>query len=205
MAKKSISAWKQIYRQAIEYMGGATKKKWSLDTLKDEWRKIRKEQRKEGIDLPRVQDVSNQYEYEYQNTPRDEEMNTLPPDEALELGKDRIDKFIEDVTSIYKDTKAYIASAPLNAKGNVKDPEFYFLQNAEPLLDQHYNEILSIIDSMRSQFSDEAVADALSKDVELEYTQALVFMPPSDTEDNFEVTIEQLTGIMINLSATFTA
>lgn len=203
MAKKSISAWKQIYKQAIEYMGMKTKPRWSLDTLKKEWLKIRKEQRQEGIELPNVQTVSRQYEYDYQATPRDEEMNTLPPDEPLELGKERVDKFIEDVTSIYQDTKAYIASAPLNSKGNVKDPEFYFLQNAEPLLDQHYNEILSIIDSMRSQFSDEVVAEALSKDVELEYTQALVFMPPSDTEDNFEVTIEQLTGIMINLSSQY--
>lgn len=203
MAKKSISAWKQIYKQAIEYMGIKTKPRWSLDKLKAEWLKIRKEQRQEGIELPNVQTVSRQYEYDYQATPRDEEMNTLPPDEPLELGKERVDKFIEDVTSIYQDTKAYIASAPLNSKGNVKDPEFYFLQNAEPLLDQHYNEILSIIDSMRSQFSDEVVAEALSKDVELEYTQALVFMPPSDTEDNFEVTIEQLTGIMINLSSQY--
>lgn len=203
MAKKSISAWKQIYKQAIEYMGGMTKKRWSLDTLKKEWLKIRKEQREEGLELPNVQTVARQYEYDYQATPRDEEMNTLPPDEPLELGKERIESFLESVESIYRDTKAYIASAPLNSKGNVKDPEFYFLQNAEPLLDQHYAEILSMIDSMRSQFSDEVVAEALSKDVELDYTQALVFMPPSDTQDNFEVTIEQITGIMVNLSSQY--
>lgn len=203
MAKKSISAWKQIYKQAIEYMGGMTKKRWSLDTLKKEWLKIRKEQREEGLELPNVQTVARQYEYDYQATPRDEEMNTLPPDEPLELGKERIETFLESIEAIYRDTKAYIASAPLNSKGNVKDPEFYFLQNAEPLLDQHYAEILSMIDSMRSQFSDEVVAEALSKDVELDYTQALVFMPPSDTQDNFEVTIEQITGIMINLSSQY--
>ena len=203
MAKKSISAWKQIYKQAIEYMGGMTKARWSLDTLKKEWLKIRKEQRKEGLELPNVQTVARQYEYDYQATPRDEEMNTLPPDEPLELGKERIESFLESIEAIYRDTKAYIASAPLNSKGNVKDPEFYFLQNAEPLLDQHYAEILSMIDSMRSQFSDEVVAEALSKDVELDYTQALVFMPPSDTQDNFEVTIEQITGIMVNLSSQY--
>lgn len=205
MAKKSISAWKQIYKQAIEYMGGETTKRQSLKSLKRQWHSIRQEQLREGVELPNVQTVAKQFEYDYQATPRDENMNTLPPEEPITLASDMIEDFLARVKTIYEDTKNYIASAPRNSKGNVKDPEFYFLQNHEEMIDAEYREIQSIIESLRSQFPDEAIADALAKNVELDYLMAMVFIPPSDTQDNFAVTIEQLTAIMIDLSSQFLA
>lgn len=203
MGKRTIAQQKKIYRQAIEYMGGETNERMSLKTLKKLWKQERKEQRAQGIELPNVKTVSNQYEYQYEQTQRDEEMNTLPPEEPLTLGTDYVENFIQTITEIYQRTKDDIASAPKNSKGNVKDPKYYFMQNGEALLDLEYKEILDKIETMRITFGDDVLAQALASDTELYYTEALVFMPPSSMVDNFEITIEQLNGIMVNLSAEY--
>ena len=205
--KRKGGATKNDLLTAIRYMGGQASLHLTKKQLKDIWGKIRKEHREQGIELPRIQTIIKQakqeQEFEYEDTVRDSEMNTEPPENTITLGTEYIDKFIDNVTAIYQETKNYISSAPLNDKGNIKDPEFYFLANNEDLMDAQYREILSIVNSMRSQFSDDVVAQALSSDVELDYTMALVFIPDSDVQNNFEITIEQLTGIMINLSSTF--
>lgn len=203
--KKGRSYWKSVYREALEYMGIDTKKGWSLKTMKQKWSDLRKQQAQEGVELPNVRTVAKTAkEFEYEETPRDDEMNTLPADEPLELGKQYIDNFLQTIDHIYEDTKAYIATAPLNSKGNVRDPEFYMLTRDIDEMEASYQEIKKIIGVMRSQFGDEIVAQAIASNVEIYYIQALVFIPPSGTLNNFAVTVEQLTAIMIDISSRMT-
>lgn len=203
--KKGRSYWKGVYREALEFMGIDTKKGWSLKTMKQKWSDLRKQQTQEGVELPNVRTVAKTAkEYKYEETPRDEQMNTLPPDEQLELGKQYIDNFLQTIDQIYRDTLAIIQSAPLNSRGNIRDPEFYFLDRDKDEMESSYQEIKKIVDAMRSQFGDEIVAQAIASNVEIEYIQALVFIPPSGTFNNFAVTVEQLTAIMIDISSRMT-
>lgn len=210
MAKRSKSYWRAVYREALEFMGVTTKKGWSLKYMKKVWSDVRQKELADNTELPAVQTVAKtarikkQKEFEYEETPRDEEMNTLPADEPLQLGKQYIDNFLQTIDHIYEDTKAYIASAPLNSKGNIRDPEFYFLDRDIDEMESSYQEIKKIIDVMRSQFGDEIVAQAIASNVEIYYIQALVFIPPSGTINNFAVTVEQLTAIMIDISSRMT-
>ena len=204
MAKKRGRSYgKSVYREALEFMGIDTKKGWSLKTMKQKWSDLRKQQTQEGVELPNVRTVAKTAkEYEYEQTPRDEQMNTLPPDEPIDKGTEYIESFLATIDQIYQDTKSRIATAPKNDRGNVKDPEFYFLEKAEPMMEESYREIKRMLASMRSQFGDDIVAQAIAKDKEIDYTQALVFMPPSDTMNNFEATVEQLTAVMRDISST---
>ena len=101
-----------------------------IKNITGELLKIYKERNKAVIE-PFAKDDENQLifdsEFEYEETPRDEDMNTLPADEPLQLGKQYIDNFLQAIDQIYQDTIAYIQSAPLNSKGNIRDPEFYFI------------------------------------------------------------------------------
>lgn len=195
---------KQDLINVIRYLGGEAKSRWNKAKIIKTYRDIHKEQKEKGIELPKLKTmVEHTRQYQYEETPRDDDMNTAPPEEAMELGAEYINNFISLVTSIYNDTKSRVASVPRNSKGNVKDPEFYFLENNLSAVEVSYREILSMVQTMRDRFGDEAVAKALAEDAEIDYTQALIFIPPSDTQNNFEITIEQLTGIMVNLSSQF--
>ena len=71
-------------------------------------------------------------------------------------------------------------------------------------MESSYQEIKKIVAAMRSQFGDEIVAQAIASNAEIEYIQALVFIPPSEILNNFEVTVQQLTAIMIDISSRMT-
>lgn len=208
---KRTSYWKQVYRSAIEFMGKVIPKKMSLPSLRKTWKGIRKEHLNESIELPSVTTVAKTAkEYEYEETPRDEEMNTLPMDEDYweedreeykksndyyNWAEEYILNYKRTVTEIYNDTLAYLDSAPLNSKGNVKDPEYYFASQYRQVLHAEYNQIMSLIDSYVDRYGVEQVAEQLSQNAELNYILALVWMPPSDVQDNFQLTIEALTSL----------
>lgn len=195
---------KQDLINVIRYLGGEAKSRWNKAKIIKTYKDLHKAQKEQGIELPNLKTmVESTREYQYEETPRDDDMNTAPPDDAIELATDYINDFISLVTTIYNDTKARVANAPRNSKGNVKDPEFYFIENNLGILEANYREILSMIQIMRDRFGDVALAKALAEDAEIDYTQALVFIPPSNLQNNFEITIEQLTGIMVNLSSHF--
>lgn len=216
---KRISYWKQVYRSAIEFMGKVIPKKMSLPSLRKTWKGIRKEHVNESIELPSVTTVAKTAkEYEYEETPRDEEMNTLPMDEDYwdedseeykrsedfyNWADEYIRNYKETIRDIYNETLAYLDSAPLNSKGNVKDPEHYFASQHRNVISAEYNQIISLIDNYVDTYGVEQVADQLSINAELNYTLALVWMPPSDVQDNFQLTIETLTSLTFRELAEF--
>lgn len=224
--KGKKSTTKADYIQAIRFYGGKASKNKTKKQLQQTWSDIRKEHRKAGENLPRIDKAVQQAKqaiqeenerafakqiedtlkaeqseekFDYEFTDRDENMNTEPPEDAISMGADFIERFIQTIQDIYNDTKNEIDTLPSNSK------QQYFMKASEDKLDGELQQILMMIDSMRAQFSDDIVAQALSEDVELDYTIALVYIPPSGVKDNFETTIEQLEGIMINISAGFYA
>ena len=203
MANRSASEWKRIYRQAIEYMGGKVGKRTSLQGMRDIWKSIRSEHRQQGIELPNVRTVSKTYEYEYQQTPRDENMNTLPPEEPLNMGYDYIESFKLQLETIYNDTKTW-ADGWSDKNLNSTDRRHRFIaHNNMDLLTSTYYAILERIDQLVLQFGYDAVAQALSSDVEMDYAIALSFMPPSSVENEMAMTLEQINGVMNRLTAEY--
>ena len=197
--KKSIGVWKKVYREAIEYMGGEATGRMSLKTLKKIWSTIRKEQRQEGIELPRVQDVAKQYEYTYEETPRDDNMNTLPPEEPMDLGFEYIENFKRELENIYNNTKEYSEGWSDKGLGSEERRHRYLAHNNMDLLEATYREILTKIDQLVIDYGYDEVANALASDVELDYAIALGFMPPSTIINQFQMTLEQINGIMTKL------
>ena len=141
-------------------------------------------------------------EFQYEEMFRKTDMRTEPAYEP-DLGKAYIDNFIRQVNDIYLDTIAYIQNAPRNENGNIQDEDIHLISLHQDEVTASYHQIINIINIMRDQFGDEAVAKAIASDVELDYVMALVFAPPSSCVNNFEATIEELTAVTANLYATY--
>ena len=218
MSKGNVGLWKATYKEAIEYIRKQNQielppfkinKRTTLEKYRNIWKQIRKAHRIENTDLPDVRVVAKEslrqkeHEFDYEETIRDENMNTAPAsfEDDARAATAYIKGVIEQIKQIYDDTKRYIASAPLNKKGNIKDPEFYFLSLEEEAMDASYQEIMMMIDSLRNEYGDVAVAKELAQDPEIEYTFALVFLPPSDTKNNFQSTVQQWVGIARRLAS----
>lgn len=195
---------KQDLINVIRYLGGEAKSRWNKAKIIKTYKDIYKSQKDKGVELPRLKTmVEHTRQYQYEETPRDDNMNTVPPEEPIEFGTEYIENFLKMVNTVKQDTISYIDSLPKNSKGNVGTKEGYFLQQNIPLMEAQYNEILEIIEAMRARFGDEETAKALVNDAEIDYSTVLIFIPDSDVKSNYEATIEQLTGIMVNLSSQF--
>lgn len=205
MAKK-VSAWKQIYREAIEFMGGETTKRMSLKSLKHMWQSIRKEHKKEGTELPSVRTVAKEArEYVYEETPRDEEMNTLPleQEEATDKGYEYIENFKKQLENILNDTRAWAGSWKDKSITSEDRRHRYMCYNSLDLLESTYYAILTKLDNLIMEYGYDVVADAIAGDIEFDYSIALSFMPPSSVINEMAITLEQINGIMNKLTVQY--
>ena len=85
MAKKSTSKMHQIYYEALKAMGQEVTKRQRQTTFEKMWKNIRKEYQARGETPPNLYKTAKQYrEYEYETTPRDENMQTEPLKEDLD-------------------------------------------------------------------------------------------------------------------------
>lgn len=144
-----------------------------------------------------LKDYNKQFDYE--NTTRNSDMRTETPSEPIDKASEAIDDFLSDVDKIYNDTIDYIDSMPEPStwgKGRYGTAEGWFLSQHISDMEASYRRIHDLIAEMR-QYGDEAVAAALASSKDLDYTRALVFIPPSDgVVNNFDVTVEMLEGIV---------
>ena len=205
MTNKEVRRWKQNYREAIERMNVAVPKRASLKTLKNIWKDIRQEYKQKGKDLPVVQAVVKQTkaEFDYEQSPRDENMNTLPPDENLNTGYEYIENFKRELEAIYNATRDWVNSWRDKKRFSQERREAYLGYVNWDLVEATYNAILTVIDNLILQFGYDEVAQAIAEDVELDYTIALVIIPPSEVMNEMEVTLEQLNGIVNRLAAKY--
>jgi len=202
VAKRTVSEWKKVYRDAIEYLGGHVTKRLSLKALKKQWQDIRIEHKRQGIELPKVQQVAKQMEFTYEETPRDEDMNTLPA-EDLNLGYEYIENFKSELENIYNNTKAYADAWSDKSLDLEERRHRYLAHTSMELLDGTYSAILTKLDQLVLEYGYDEVANVLASDVELDYSIALAFMPPSTIINQFEMTLEQIDGLITRLAGKY--
>ena len=196
--------WELAYREAIEFMGGKKTAGLSMPELKAEWKRLRLENKRQGIELPRVQSVykvaeEQGFEFDYEETPRNENMETAPA-EDYNGGYEYIENYKRQIEQIYFNTLDW-----MNRKDDStpeKQREYLAHERHEEQFTSSYYSLLSMIDNLVLQYGYDLVAQAIASDAEIDYTIALVFMPPSEFENLFDMTIEQLTAIMGRLSIT---
>ena len=199
--------WERVYREAIEYMGGEKTAGLSMPELKQAWKAIRKQQKAEGLELPRVQTVykvaeEQGFEFDYEYTDRDENMNTLPPAEPLNLGGEYIEAFKRNLESIYTDTINYTQSWHNKSLDSTERQAAYIASLYVDQLTSVYDQILALLDWMVATYGEEVVGNMIASDIELDYTIAIVFIPPSEVDIVMEMTLEQLRGIMDRIVST---
>ncbi len=209
MAKgKGRGATKQDYLLGLKHFGQTFKNWWSKTRAKEEWLKYRREQIAQGVDMPNITSAAKaekeyikaQQQYDYEDTFRDDEMRTETPEQPIEKASEVIEEFLRNVETVYRDTLDYIANSPAPkkyGKGKFGTAEGYLLSLQLEALEASYREILNMVENMRgaNHKYDVLVANELAANKELDYTIALVYIPPSTVQNNFEVTIEMLEGI----------
>lgn len=204
MAKRK-GATKNDLLNAIRYFGYDASPRMTKAQLRKEWGKVRKEQKELGVDVPRldtiIKEINSQDEFDYEQTPRNDNMETLPPENTIDLGYDYIQQYKATIDTVYQDTLVW-----MNRQDNTtseRQREYLAHHQHESDLTASYYSLLSLVDGLVLEFGYDSVADAISKDAEIYYTIALVFTPPSNFDNLFETTIEQLRGIMLKIGASY--
>lgn len=139
-------------------------------------------------------------EYDYEDTPRDDNMNTEP--QQVDKASDYLDDWKMTLASIYNDTINYCDGWRNKGYDSEERQARYMAYQSIPRLDATYNQILSLLDQMVAQLGEERTAQAIARDVELDYVIALVFVPPSDVINEMSMTLEQLQGVFNRIATT---
>lgn len=200
MAKKK-SKIGQTYDRAIRYVGQQPKK--TLSAKKRQWQTIRKAIQKEQGKAPTVYDYSKAYKQQAQaiqslpaevlGTPIQQDIPTI--DFAYEF----LDSFINKINTIYQDTLSYIDdnkegthdSGMLASIGAMKIDEIARTHSA----------LLEEIRNLVNEYGLDATAQAISRNVELDYQIAIQFIPPSSVFILFEETLENILALIPQMDA----
>lgn len=206
--RKKGGASKRDYLTALRYFDITASPRMTKSQLKKLYIKARKEQKaKDNAELPRIDKIVEQQlaneahqEFAYEETLRGDDMRTETPQEPIEKASEVIEEFLNSVETVYRNTYDYIDTLPAPTKygkGNFGTAEGYFLANSIDEMESSYNSILNMIEAMRGEnhSNDVLLANALAQNKDLDYTRALIFVPPSGVQNNFEATVEMLEGI----------
>lgn len=149
----------------------------TIEELKKQWNNFRSEYRnRTGNSAPSL------YTYAKATT------EAIP---TIGLGMDYINSFINVAKSIYSNTEAYILS---------DSDKLSSIACAHPSVSR---ELAFSVGKIREQIQlylesgvpPEILAQAISENVEMNYTIAVALNPPSDVKNLFETTLDQLEGI----------
>lgn len=170
---------RQKYIDALKKTNQYQGKDTRLPKLKDEWAKFRKTYKSTtGENAPSLDTVAK------------EGINYIP---TIDFGMEYINNFKRALETIYENTQTYTqtANTPLAGIGGKHTAELYATMIAiEQEIDAYLN----------SDIPADIVAQAIADNVELDYTIAIALIPPSDVQNLFEVTLEQMQGIWVQIN-----
>lgn len=199
--------WHSRYYKALTALGKKLTGEEDLQSYKSMWKDLDKEYKQRGEKRPTIKEATSRYtEHDYEQTSRDENMNTPPLDDDLDEAKaeEILQTFESDVIEIYHDTLAYIDRysqkgwSHLEGKlANIaKKP-----QNMDAINTSYFNLINRINDMKESGIPKKVLAQAIRDNVELDYVISITLMPPSDIQLEFERTLEQLDAVLLQVEA----
>ena len=202
MAKKSDGKMHRIYFEALKALGQKVTERQRTSTLQKLWKNLRKDYQTRGETPPNLYTTAKEYrEFDYDTTPRDENMQTEPVKEDLdEVSAQRvIDEFLANVKRVYDDTLAYIAENTAKGTNHDKGQLASIADYRRAELDAQYYEIIALVSQLQFQYGNLATAEAIYDNRELDYKLAISLSPPSDLIIEFEETISFLLGIMAQI------
>lgn len=201
MAKKK-STIGQTYDKAIRYAGQTPRK--TLKAKKHQWQAIRASVSKEQGKAPTLYDYARAYKEQAQaiqslpaevlGTPA--QTQNIP---TIDFAYEFLDSFINHINTIYQDTLTYIDenkegthdSGMLASIGAMKIDEIARTHSA----------LLEEIRNLVSEYGLDATAQAISRNVELDYQIAIQFIPPSSVFILFEETLENILALIPQMDA----
>lgn len=170
---------RQKYIDALKKTNRYRGKDTRLSKLKDEWSKYRKTYKSTtGENAPRLDTVAK------------EGINYIP---TIDFGMEYINDFKRALETIYDNTVVYTqtANTPLAGIGARHNTDLYATMIAiEQEIDAYLN----------SDIPADIVAQAIADNVELDYTIAIAIIPPSDIQNLFEITLEQIQGLWVQIN-----
>lgn len=210
MAKKKVKTqqryndyWYNIYRKGLQYFDVIIPElkrpsKKSIEKAQREWKKLREQLEQEIDEIPTIRQAYDKMvelektESDYRDTPRDENMNTPPAKNMYDASMDIIQRFLQQIETVYQDTFAAMDALKATDSKNVLP----YVTNYDELSRTH-SELVAFINQMLTEVGDniDIVADVLKENGELEYTEAVALIPPSSVRYEFEETLEHLQKI----------
>ena len=200
MAKKKSNIGK-TYDKAIRYAGQQPKK--TLSAKKRQWQSIRTAIKNNQGKAPTVYDYSKAYKQRAQaiqslqaealGTPIQQNIPTI--DFAYEF----LDDFINRINTIYQDTLSYIDD---NKEGTHESGMLASIgaMKIDEIARQH-SALLEEIRNLVNEYGLDATAQAISRNVELDYQIAIQFIPPSNVFILFEETLDNILALIPQMNA----
>lgn len=201
MANKNNKLLSDKYYKALTQLGKKVSENDTLEHYREMWKEVGKEYKQRGEKRPTLNEASKEFDYE--KTPRDNNMNTLPANEDLdeELANQKLDTFASDIDDIYNATLDFIA---YNTRKGVTHDEGKLASIAEARrseIDASYLRLKEKFEAMRQDIPASILAQAISDNVELDYIISVTLMPPSDIQLEFEKTLAELEALSIQIEA----
>lgn len=201
MANKNNQWLIDRYYKALTQLGKTVAQNETLDSYRSKWKALDKEYKARGEKRPSLKEASA--EFDYDKTPRDNNMNTAPANVDLdeELAKATLDTFESDIDTIYRETIDFIA---YNTRKGVSHDEGKLASIADARrsdIDASYLRLKEKFETMRQDIPPAILAQAISDNVELDYIISVTLIPPSDIQLEFDKTLAELEALAIQIEA----
>lgn len=198
MAKKKSNIG-QTYDRAIRYAGQTPRK--TLKAKRNQWAVIRDsyKQSRPNEKAPTVYDYARAYK-QIQSLPAEAIGTQLPQDiPTIDFAYEFLDDFINRINTIYQDTLSYIDE---NKEGTHDSGMLASIASMkiDEIARQH-SALLEEIRNLVNTYGLDATANAISRNVELDYQIAIQFIPPSSVFILFEETLENILALIPQMNA----
>ena len=201
MANKNNQWLIDRYYKALTQLGKTVAQNETLDSYRSKWKALDKEFKARGEKRPSLKEASA--EFDYNKTPRDNNMNTAPANVDLdeEQAKAILDTFASDIDTIYNDTIDFIAYYTRKGVSHDEGKLASIADARRTEIDSSYLRLKEKFETMREDIPPTILAQAISDNIELDYIISVTLMPPSDIQLEFDKTLAGLEALSIQIEA----
>lgn len=205
MSDRHTRYWFDVYRTALRHFGIETKELKkptikSVERLRKEWNK-QKDKHEESLnvrEIYRQQVEIEKQQADFREQERDENYRTITADNMHDEAWDIIYGFIDTINRLHEDVMTEVSRAENNEVGVEK--QYAILAESKQILKnymEYYEQLVTTIGSMLDQVGNnpEPVAEAIKRNGELDYVEAISLVPPSGIQMNFRNTIINMLSI----------
>lgn len=198
MAYDVNAYWHSRYFKALTALGKQLTGDEDIQTYKSMWKDLGKEYQQRGEKRPTLKEANKLYtEYDYEQTPRDENMHTSPANADLDeqLANEYLDQYEEQIDEIYKDTLEFISYGTRKGVTHEEGITPSISKAHESEITSSYIDLKNQFLAMRADNPPVVLAQAIKDNAEMDYIIAVTLLPPSDIQLEFELTLEHLIAI----------